>query len=416
MPSNYQGNKDAVQSPSPAPGPFVKPTVATPSGTDALNSGSVQQPFKTPNDFIAHMQSAIGLDVPVLSASTNGFTVPTYTAFGGTVTPSGLVHQADGTRFMIQIQTGGAVGAATFKTSMDGGNTYGALQTTAASMTDATSGITLAFSGTFTANGTAAFRSAFTPMLQQNENGGNPRFVVDHVGMPGGPYAWFREEWRIPFTQASTAVVSVNPMWKVTIAGTPIGAQAPSITGTVYGGCSCDLTTLATTGNEVAIATNAQQVNASATGIIWTLEWDTGLDAIGGNGLTVWGGLSGSQDPNSPSGGYIWFRKATGNTNWQCETNDGATTNTFDSGVAPVLETVTLQHMKIELYGSATQTGQKIAKFFIDGRFVGSSAVNLPTGTLYVAFACRCTASGTGHDNQIGIVELKANRLATGSI
>jgi hypothetical protein len=185
MASSYVSNPLATQSPSPAPAPGVLPVISIPAGTDAPTIESITQEMKCNTDFIGHIQSAAKLETKVAPANTDtNFSAVTYTSFGGTVTPTGSASTAAGGRFVIQIQTGGAVATATFKSSLDGGNTYGALQTTAASMTDATSGLTLAFAGTFTANGTAAFRGAYTPQARWVDLNGNTRFQFDHNGYP----------------------------------------------------------------------------------------------------------------------------------------------------------------------------------------------------------------------------------------
>jgi len=209
-----------VQPPSAPPGAGVPPTVALPNDGEPANAASVAQAYKTLADFSAHAQASSRPDVPVLASSSSAFTAPSYNGFGGTVAPSGAVHHSDGLRVVIQVQAGGAVGVATFKTSIDGGATFGVTQTTAASMTDATSGITLAFAGTLTAFGTAAFRSAFTPLAQWRDAAGNGRALVDHNGYVGGKRFSFREDW-IGFFGSAIAV-SVAPIpnlqrWQIAI-------------------------------------------------------------------------------------------------------------------------------------------------------------------------------------------------------
>lgn len=203
--SNYTGVSNGVaKAPSPAPAPRAIPVLSIPGGDTVRTIESILQQMQTKADHLAHIAGSVGLDVPVQPQFGTGFTLPVNNALGGTIQPLGTAHTTDGTRFMIQIQTGGAVGTATFKTSMDGGNTYGALQTTAASMTDATSGITLTFSGTFTALGTSTFHGAFTPLASWADSAGNRRSFIDHLGNRRGRF----NEVYIDFLELGSSLIS----------------------------------------------------------------------------------------------------------------------------------------------------------------------------------------------------------------
>ena len=178
---------------------------------------------KVPVDYVNWIQSSARFCPPVNSAGgAGGYTAVTYNGFGGTVapgqTPTG-VRIATGQSFYLKIIVGGAVGTATFQSSMDGGNTYGATQTTAASMTDATTGITLAFSGTFTANGTAQWRSAFTPVLATADVNGNIHNLADHDGFPMGRRSELRFEWAPAVSMNSSGLSTTDARWTGTISG-----------------------------------------------------------------------------------------------------------------------------------------------------------------------------------------------------
>lgn len=75
---------------------------------------------------------------------------------------------------------------------------------------------------------------------------------------------------------------------------------------------------------------------------------------------------------------YIWFRSdGTGvTTNWQCDTHDGSTLNTADSGVA--IDTA-FHLFEVE------RTGTTIT-FRIDGSVVASFTTNLPIGNLQMTY------------------------------
>jgi hypothetical protein len=418
MSAPYSGNKDAVQTPSPAPAPRAVPVGQLIADSDGLTSANLYQEFKVDKDFIAHIQSAVGLDVPVLNTGTSGFTAVTLSSFGGTVTPSGGVHHTDGTRFMIQIQTGGAVGVATFKTSIDGGTTYGALQTTAASMTDATSGITLAFAGTFLAAGTAGFRSAFTPLASWNNQAAKLRSQVDHNGFMIDRVSTFREDWPIAGTAGSAGQMTAIGLyqWFALIAGTANVSVASTVTPTFPSGY-CEFAVATTSAAKAGISSAMQFFHCQSSLVSAVLEFEYAMDTAGANNQTHQIGLSAVRDMSSPSGGYIAFSKLSGNTNWQCITNDGATSNSQDSGVAPPAggPSTGFQRFRIEFHGSAAPYGAPARVFFfINEALVAVSTVNVPNTFLYFSgYVLNTNTTGGLQHGFLGPVRCVSNRWAT---
>lgn len=252
------------------------------------------------------------------------------------------------------------------------------------------------------------------PQLVVKDAAGHVRAViVDHNGLPTkGRVNHFREEWKVLLSSITAGgIVSGNPMWFLTVAGAPGGliTQAPR---TFYGGTVANIGVLNTLANKMAVASGLQLVNPSNADATWVLEYDLAPDAIGANGFTFWHGLSGSKDPNAPASGYAWFRKANGDTNWQCETNDGATTTTVNSAVAPTVDTAALQRFRIELHGASSPYGAMV-RFFINETLVATSTTHLPTAVQYVVFAGLCTAAGTAHELMVGTVSLSSNRFAS---
>lgn len=386
MSTNYTGNPSATESPSPAPAPGVIPVVSLPSDGDAASAASVAQAMKTPADFIGHVQTAVRLDTAVVPASGSGFSAVGYSSFGGTVTPSGSVKTNTGTRFVIQIQTGGAVGTATFKTSTDGGNTYGALQTTAASMTDATSGITLAFAGTMTANGTASFRSANTPLAQWQDVAGNNRLLVDPFGMPSGRFNRWDEDWATEI--ASTYNTDQSPMTKTPrwtfLAGNSAGSNqialiSPSST---YGGRAWTMTPGTNANDSVLLGLTGGAALNPQSFIDASVEFDFQMSAAGANNVAFamgwWSGSvsAGAIPTSSNSGAY--FRKQSSETNWQLCTCNGSTLTVVDSGVAP--SAATWQRFRIEYHGSGTGTGLRVV-FSINDTDLYSATATTPPAT-----------------------------------
>jgi hypothetical protein len=377
--SNYTGNKDAVQAPSPAPAPRAIPTVYLPSDADGATYANLQQQQRVDTDYIAHIQSAVGLDVPVLNASGTGFTTPVNTNLGGTITPSGSAHIADGTRVMVKIQTGGAVGTATFKTSIDGGNTYGVLQTTAASMTDATSGITFAFAGTFTANGTAAFRAAFTPLASWADQAGNVRSIVDHNGYRRGR---LHEYWE-DYLSISQGIATVNGAASLTSGRLRYSIPAtsnfqtlyqPQMPGTIP--LNINIGSNAASG-ATAVFNSAMPIANPQTFTSLVLEFEIASPPVTNVDWKVGFSTSlSSATPNNANYDLALCRQAA-DTSWQLLTANGSTFTKTPSGVTPSSggppDAITL-----ELHGSGSPYGAK-ARLMVNGTVVETTST-LPFG------------------------------------
>lgn len=253
------------------------------------------------------------------------------------------------------------------------------------------------------------------PQVSLQNSASNLRAVLcDHNGLfTMGRINHFREEWKASFSTSSGGAISADPAWFLTVAGSP-GSTLTQAPPSFYGGNVVNLGVLNTTNNKIALATSMQVANPSNTAASWVLEYDLAPDAIGSNGFTYWHGFSGSKDPNSPASGYAWFRKSNGDTNWQCETNDGATTTTVGTSVAPTTDSTALQRFRIEIHGSATPYGAATVRFFINETLVATSTTHLPTAAQYVTFAGLCTAGpGTGHELMVGTVSLSSNRFST---
>jgi hypothetical protein len=396
-PTNYTGVPSSTQPPSPTPGAGVAPIVALPNDGEPANAASVAQAYKVLADFIAHSQASSRPDVAVISSGSSGFTAPSYNAFGGTVAPSGALHHSDGLRVVIQVQAGGAVGVATFKTSIDGGSTYGATQTTAASMTDATSGITLAFAGTLTAFGTASFRSAFTPQAQWRDAAGNGRGLVDHNGYPLGKRFDFREDWIGGPTTALTA--TQNPItslqrWQTAItAGASLAMAEP---GTAwYGSPMANLTTSTSNGSAVTLFTASRIVGLQTfSSIVW--EGDVYVQAQAGTWTFI-------ASLNDTATNFVSFQWGSAAPNVLCRASAaGVAATDVNSGVTVASTVGALIRLRIEMHGTASPYGSPSrALYFINDVLVGAQTTNIPTVGLYIYFQL---TAGAAFSNSIVLV------------
>lgn len=368
------------------------------------------------SDFVGHVQSAVGLDIPVLNSGSTGFTTVTASsspALGGTVSPSGSAHVTDGTRFVIQIQTGGAVGTATFKTSVDGGNTFGALQTSAASMTDATSGITLAFSGTFTSGGTATFRSAFTPLATWADAGGNIRGIIDHLGLRRGRVTEYYEDW-LALGSATISGATTNTSGRVSWSVPALATLALSATSG-YGYI------LTFNGSNVANATTTRVYSsgtfanfATTSSVVAELEINgalTGGDVKLGFSTTP---SSAVATPSTAAYELAICRQST-DTNYQFLVNQagsGAVTK-IDTGVTAGSVPI---RVTLEWHGSASAYGGPSARCFVNGTLVAITTTNVPTfgGAAAGLIAAMTTTNATNSSFfSIGPARVLSPRYAT---
>ena len=255
------------------------------------------------------------------------------------------------------------------------------------------------------------------PQILLKDLSGHERWMVDHSGLPGGPINVFREEWRVPFTANTTGAISVNPFWYMAAAGTPSssGPEAAGTSTSAYGGNAMRLQILNTLNNKLTLSSQLQQMKLLASQS-WSFWFDFAMDSNANpNGFTFWAGLSGSRDPSAPASGYAWFKKASTDTNWKCETNDGTTTNSQDSGVAPSTGYASIQRFKIEVHGASTYVGANTIRFFINDAIVATSTTNLPTAAQYIAFGGLCTTgSGAAHECFIGSVRAANNLFLSG--
>jgi hypothetical protein len=367
------------------------PVIQIPIDGEAANAASVQEAMRVPADFIAHLMASSRPELPVVNNSAGGgFTSPSYTSFGGTVTPSGSTHTSDGTRFIIKIIAGGAVGVATFKTSIDGGTTFGATQTTAASMTDVTSGITLAFVGTLTINGTASFRSAFTPLAQWGDTAGNARSIIDHLGYRRGRCNEFYEEWTslqsAPATGAGTGKFTRYNYSFPTGAGASFQTASAGFPG---GGASIALTATPS-GNTLSFQSPPMFYYQTYSSLVMELEavFPGGADGVNWVvGMTT--STTGTLVGTTPT---VAFGKRSTDTTYQLFTADGATLTPTNTTITPAVPTVG-DRIILELHGSATPYGSK-ARLIINDN-VTETMLNLPAVATAMPFFIGGTTIGT---------------------
>lgn len=230
---------------------------------------------------------------------------------------------------------------------------------------------------------------------------GNVRGLVDHLGYFGGGHVSYLDEvWDYTFSASSTATpLANNPRWAVVIASP--GTIASSNPTTTYD--SPFVTIAPLTGANQVLETAMPLVYYPTTSLSFMAEADVGTNLSGSfyfgllsNGVTLFGG--------NPSARF----RATGiGNNWQCETCNGTTTTTVDSGVAasPTSDPSGAR-LRIELHGSGSPYGSK-ARFFINGAKVAEITATLPPASPYL-LAFQVTSNNNGY---VGAVHCAWNRF-----
>lgn len=415
MPYNYEGNPDAIESPSPAPGPGALPIVAPPADGDPRNADSVRQMAKVTADFIAFLQSSARFDVPALVSTTSGvgrmFTNVTHTGPGtGTVKPTQSTSFR-GFRYVVKIVAGGALGVGTFAISTDGGKTYGGTITIPGGGSYTGGAVDLTFAGTFTTGDLYAFRGIDTPLALWQDAGEHAREFIDHNGYLLGKVSSFREDWSHGvddvFADSADEFFPGYARWKYTLdAGSPtLTLVDPDEAGANAGNFSSVLMTTGTDASpkSVRVAHGRTTVTAhDASNVVCShefqaripstadhAEWYVGLDASG----TFSGG-----------GTWIAFYLPVGGGNWKAQVQTaGSLDLDVDTGVAPTGSGDLYQALRIEYYGpnspEGTALGGHLIRFLIDGSQV--AIIVLPSWSLAFKPCSRIDGDGTGVDRKL---------------
>jgi len=262
------------------------------------------------------------------------------------------------------------------------------------------------------------------PRILVKSPDGYNRWDVSHLGFPGGAVRTIVENWMSGSLTNTTEAFIDNPAWFITQGGSgTTGVVANNTPVGTYGGSNVFLSVGNTSGGWLSITSFSEPVSRTAanTWMSYEVKTDYAMTAIGNNGFThVWG-LSSSDDPINPSGSYCWFQKTASDTNWQCQTYNGTSTTTVDSGVAPIVyaDVVSgasnIQRLKIELHGSTTAFGD-VARFFINEVLVATITTNLPYRTptprlLYVGAGSKCTGTAAASSGSfVGTIEINNNK------
>lgn len=371
--------QDALQMPLAA----KPPKVNIPADTDPNNAASLfVSQYRTLADFLAFVQTSARFCPSIASSGgTGGFsTVSRIGSGAGVVTPTGPCNTA--LYCVVKIILGGAVGTATFQFSSDGGVTYTSTNTTAASWTDPTTGVTLAFSGNFVTDDLYTFHSAFSPAIAFTDYGGIIHDAVDHLGFVGmGHISEFREEW---LYGAGGANLSSNEKW-TSGPGLGVGSSIKLVYPTTD-----------TPWSEIAIAAAASDLSSLLSKATPFIRYSGGVLVFETNAWV--NNLAFANNANFGLGSLfegIGFNCGPGATNWMCSSSIfGGGSTSVDSGVAVGTAANQRQRFRIELHGSTSTYGER-AIFFINERVVANITTNLTTSPLGVVAGASSTGGGS---------------------
>lgn len=387
--SNYTGlpyPAPGNDAPSPAPSPGSQLVIIVPADDTPNTAANLYiQQYKTIADYVNAIQSAIKPSAPVAYGAAIGFSAVTQVGGGtGTVTPSGTAY--GGQNVVIKMIAGGAVGVATFQYSLDGGATYSATSGTVPTFVIG-SGISVAFSGTFSAATTYQFKCALAPTMRIVDSAGNGRFLVDHNGFDGGRFNRVDETFRVQATSATADPFTGYGQLRFNRTGTTFNYTAGVGTTSGFSGPKLQISTGATNAlNDKGYvyqdgATFGKLGNSSAH--VAVIEWEAQPSGLAGGNMDVFMGWSGAA-PADTATDTLLFRFTMGtDTFWQCVSRKASTSTVVSSGVVPVAGG-TWTRFRIEAHDSnsplalAISAANGVALFFINDALVGFSTTNLP--------------------------------------
>lgn len=423
MATNYTGNPDTSQPPAVAPSPGTAPELSLPQDlVDDVDAASVAQLAKTSADYIAFLQKAARFTGEIASDDDGtGFSNVVHEGTGtGTVTPNGgalpwTSNTTSGWLVVIKITLAGVVGVAKYQASIDGGATYAAEATTAASII--VSGINISLAGTFDAGDLYAFRQIDGARVQgTTPDGSLMTRPLDHLGYPMGRIVLLDEPWLAPSTALTVAdsIPELGGKWGGGQMGATMTAipQAPTSTRP-YPHMKLDRTGN-NAGDWIFLNTAAQLCHAGFTGLIAVAEWQMAVSATGAAGCDFIIGLISSAVVNPSAVNLVHsacFRKLEADATWFCVTSDGATATTQTTGLT--LDT-NMHRFRVELIGSASFLGQQTARFFVDGVLVAALTTNLPGSVgLYLTMSNVYASNSGAADLFISPLRFASNQLSS---
>lgn len=252
------------------------------------------------------------------------------------------------------------------------------------------------------------------------DSSGTARAGVDAMGMQTlGSEFEFREHWCWTTTVGTgNPITNSNGVWNYSNTNGGGAGSGFAVTSGVAFTCSLAIST-GTALNAVGNVTGPGLNAAAFTNLYAVHEWYASISSVGANTVTYSMGVTNGTLVSAahPAGWY--FSKATGDTNWQCNTDDGTNTSgPTNTNVAPTASV--FQSFRIEFYGSGTPVGvansnAPVAKFYINGALVCTKTANVyAASSVFVQFATKVTTGlGAAQTMKIGPVLQKYHNISS---
>jgi hypothetical protein len=342
--------------------------------------------LKTTNELI------VPYDMPT---TLGGFTdVRKNGSFGGSpaVTPSGV--SAGSYIYFVKITLGGTLGVAKFQLSRDGGRTYEAEQTTAATYTHS-SGLIITFAaGTYVLNDIYYFRPRGGPQFAAHNSAGVVKSTIDRLGYRCDRINDISENWNFIYT-SNHASGRYTDHGAITIVKSALGGNG----GTLVMNSPCYFFNITSNGSAIN-QTNSVHTTTKITNLFAdvesSFEWDAYVDNSAQDFNDVYMGLWSNQDYPVPGASFdgAYFVRLQGEAVWKyVTTRNNVTTGPTTTGVT--FASGTKYRFRIELLGSSTPEGAAV-QFWINEVMVARSTTNLPdTEGMYAGWAFRSPINGT---------------------
>jgi hypothetical protein len=260
-----------------------------------------------------------------------------------------------------------------------------------------------------------AIASAWAQAIKIFRSGpGHQRFGIDHLGYPAGRLNHWREAWP---TNASPSIAMGGTGGLLDAAGW--GWESNAVAGIPYVSVHSPDTNWSQryvemqSGNGLGDNLTLYRYDSArfTADALIALEWDLDLTDPSGN-VENFMGFNGHEPTHANSARAQFHWPATG-TNWLCETHDGTTLSSIDSGVAA---TAGWHRYRIEYHGAnVDDAGVERVVFFIDGVLVANKTNNMPSAVTpdpnaRVCFAQRqTTAAALAFRQRIGNVLFTSN-------
>lgn len=435
MASNHTGTATPTPgalAPSPAPAPGAAPVTSIPEDVDPNNVATMfAQQYPTLADYIAFLQSASRVNIPVAPGSSTGFGFGAITHSGGgtgTITPSGV--SLGGQYCVVKIMSSGGLGVGSFQFSTDGGSTYGATTTIpgGGTYTDG-SGIAITFAGTFTSTDTYAFRCIDAPLQMWHDPSGRARELVDHLGFLNGQVSSHREDWTLDATSAFAAASSDvyipgNSRWKYTLGTAGVDPTLAFVVpqADALGNFNClrftGSTSVANLINGVRTSRPIFAALTTSRAVAWCQALIR-LPANSANASYYFGfvdtGLSHFIATHARSACF----RVLGTGNWYTQVQNDLALANSDTGIAPNAGAASnWQLLRVEYYGPDSQVGVAlggaVVRWLIDGQQVKIlvNDANIPdSASMLVAFSQNDAGNTPADQAELGPVSYGVNWL-----